>query len=179
MSRFFAALVLACLVTPLAAQSNSARSATATASIHVDGQLTLTTAQNMNFGTVFSNAGLVASSSIPTVAQWTGSVSAGATLSVSLAVPATLDDGVGHSLAFACGSTSALFHADQGAQSGFNPSTGLASYSVPGASSGALTLTVGQDPGTGSCTVDVRTLNPAGGLFKTYTGNVVATVTVL
>ena len=69
-------------------------------------------------------------------------------------------------------------HADQGTQQGFSPATGISSYSVPGNSSGALHLTLGQDPGTGSCTVDVGTLQ-AGGLFKTYTGNIVATVTVL
>src|SRR5207253_484895 len=132
----------------------------------------------VNYGTVFSNAGVVASASVPTTAQWSGSVSAGANVSVSLTIPSSLSDGAGHTLAFACGTTSALFHADQGAQSGFNPNTGLSSYSVPGTSSGALLLTLGQDPGTGSCTVDVGTLQ-SGGLFKTYTGNIVATVTVL
>ena len=44
--------------------------------------------------------------------------------------------------------------------------------------SGWIRLTCLVVAGTGSCTVDVGTLQ-AGGLFKTYTGNIVATVTVL
>jgi hypothetical protein len=178
MRRIFAFLALALLAAPLAAQSNSSKSATNTATIHVDGQLTWAATTAMNFGTVFSNAGVVTSSSVPTTAQFAGSVSAGANLSVSMTIPTTLSDGVGHTLAFACGTTSGLFHADQGAQQGFNPATGISSYSVPATSSGALLLTLGQDPGTGSCTVDVGTLQ-SGGLFKTYQANIVATVTVL
>ena len=169
--------VLALCVAPLAAQGSS-RSATATAQIHVDGQLTLATTVNMNFGTVFSNAGVVASASVPTQATWAGSVSAGANLSVSIAVPSSLSDGVGHSLSFACGSTSGFIQADASGTSTFNPSTGLSSFAIAPTSSGAFSIHLGQDAGTASCSVDVGSLQ-SGGLFKSYSGNIVATVTVL
>jgi len=178
MKTFSAVLIAVAIVcAPLAAQGSS-KSATATASIHVDGQLTLATTSNLNFGTVFSNAGVVASASVPTQATWAGSVSAGANLSISVAVPSSLSDGASHSLSFACGSTSGFIQADASGTSTFNPATGLSSFAIAPSSSGAFSIHLGQDAGSGSCTVDVGSLQ-SGGLFKTYSGNVVATVTVL
>ena len=173
---FFFALVVACSTVAIA--QGSSKSATATASIHVDGQLTLATTTNMNFGTVFSNAGVVTSSSVPTQALWSGNVSAGANLSVSIAVPSTLSDGAGHTLAFACGSSSAFISSDQGVTAVFNPSVGVPSYPIAANSSGAFLVHLAQDPGAGSCSVDVGSLQ-SGGLFKTYSGNIVLQITVL
>jgi len=167
--------VLALLAAPLAAQGSS-KSATATASIHVDGALTLATTQNIDYGTVFSNAGVLHSSSIPTQAMWTGNVSAGATLSISVAVPPSLSDGVGHTLTFACGNNTAFVSSDAGSTVFFSPSTGLSSYPIAATSTGAFVIHLGQD--TPGCTLDVGSLQ-SGGLFKTYTGNIVTTVTVL
>src|SRR2546429_5059735 len=161
MKRFTAFLaVLALCVAPLAAQSNSSKSATATASLHVDGLLSLATTSNLQYGTFFSNAGLVSSASVPTQATWTGSVSAGANLSVSIALPTSLSDGAGHTLTFACGASSAFIQGDASGTQTFNPNTGLSSYAIAPTSTGAFSVHLGQDaPG---CTVDVGSLQRGG-----------------
>jgi hypothetical protein len=176
-TRFITALLAVLLVgTSLGAQATS-KSASASISAHVDGALTLSTSQNLAYGSWFVNSGLIYSNSIPTQAAWAFSITPGATISVSFTVPATLAGTGGGTMAFACGSNSALVTGSGFNTQTGNPSTGFPSVVVSSSGTGQGIVTVGQG-GTGpagGCSIDPSTAAP----FRDYSGSLVATITVL
>jgi len=176
MSRFTSLIVA--LVVALAATSGGAaqtRSANASASIHVDGVLSLSATQNIVFKSHFITDGIVNTNADGTQAIWSWNTTPGAKLAFAFVIPAALAQAAPSTatVPFACGSTSA-FAQDAGGFGvvAFNPSAGLASYGPVIGSTGLVHL--GQDAGTASCTVDL-TSSARGD----YSGTIQLTVTVL
>ncbi len=172
-----AGLVVAAVATRLPAQATS-KSASASVTAHIDGALTLSTTQNLAFGSWFTNSGVIFSNTIPTSAQWAFSINPGTTISVTFTVPTSLAGSPSGSMAFSCGATSANISASATPGQTGNPATGFPSVAIGGPPGpGQGTIVVGQSGPNPSdaCSIDPSTATP----FRDYSGALVATITVL
>jgi len=168
----FLAFLCGFVIAFCAVASAQSRSANETASIHLDGVLTLTGTQAIVYKTHFVTDGIVSTSGDATQAIWSWNTTPGNKLSFSFVIPSALT-GTAGSLPFACGTTSAFAQDAGGAGVAvFNPNSGLASYGPVLGSTGNVHL--GQDVGASSCTVDLSS-----SVHGDATGTIQLTVTVL
>jgi len=180
MTRFtrFTLAVLALVVTcafaaPLAAQTQSAD---ATASVVIAANLTLVNTRGMDFGTVFSSAGIVRTTNANS-ARWSGTVDPGNSINVTFALPGALDRvGGGGAVPFSCNTISGgmLFGSTDGGTREFNPYVGSGPYLVSPGNDFQIALgNENSEPNYG-CQLDV-----SGRQAGTYQATIVATVAVL
>jgi hypothetical protein len=171
---FIAAVALFCaLIAPLAAQTTNSD---ATVSVVIAANLTLTNTRAMNFGTVFSSAGIVRTTNLNS-AEWDGDIDPGNSISVTFTLPSTLvrqGGGGNGDVPFSCNTISgALLFGGDGGDREFNPYVGSGPYAVGG---NDFRLALGREnsvPDYG-CKIDVT-----GRSSGTYTGIITAHVAVL
>jgi hypothetical protein len=167
------ALLFGAFAAPLTAQTQGAD---ATASVVIAANLTVTNTRGMDFGTVFSSAGIVRTSNANS-AEWDGDIDPGNSISVTFTLPSALlrqGGGGNGDVPFSCNTISGgfLFGGDGGDRE-FNPYLGSGPYLVGG---NDFRLALGREnsvPDYG-CKLDVT-----GRSSGTYTGIITATVSVL
>lgn len=170
------ALLLSVLAAPLTAQQTV--SADATASVVVAASLTLNKTRDMNFGTVFSSAGVVRTTNANS-ARWSGTVDPGNVIAVTFSLPSELVRQGGNGVVpFSCNTISgALLYGNSGGDREFNPYVGSGPYPIGlGTEGNDFYIALGNEnsvPNFG-CGVDVTGVRAG-----MYTATIVATVTVL
>jgi hypothetical protein len=158
---------------PAAALAQSPQSVPASITVVVQAPpLTLTKIQDFDYGTVYTNQGIIPSSSM-NFARWDGTTVLNNTITIAFAIPTQLT-GPG-TVTFACGPLSAALKHGAVPPATFDPAVGHPGYTL--SVDGNFIITLGEDlapGGAGACVIDVTGATPG-----TYTGTVTLTVAVL
>ena len=158
-------------VLPSVVQAQSPQSVPASISVVVAAPpLTLTKVQDFDFGTVYTNQGVIPSG--PTNhARWDGSTINGSKITVAFQIPTQLT-GPG-TVVFACGPSSFVIEEGGLPIGPFDPAAGHAGYTLSNNGTFSILLGAGATQNE-ACVIDVT-----GALPGTYTGTVTVTVAVI